>query len=183
MEFITKLNNLVRVGLSLVDQTYFVTDKTGQLLLKFDTVTEAKKNGVSDLVEYPSDNGGVLTDYKIDRPDTITINGLLNMNIGLADAESFITNNANVLKMVKDNIEALKKSMTECIINMRCGKQGEKGKYFVLKEYDISENANNLNMYEVILSFKQFFNANDLKAKNPASTNTSIIGQAQSFLI
>lgn len=157
---------------ALLGSVYVITeDKDGKEnpVMVFDTVEETLFRASSTVVNYPTEAGISVTDYKYDSPSVLSVRGIIarNSNIGKNFISVTLGKQLSQEKM-REQLEYYKSGLYALNIQTKSGKY----KGYTLEGYEIPENLDNYSLFEVTLNFKQIVSVFNEKPRQPSDKDT-----------
>lgn len=127
--------------------SYVITDnKTGDILLRFDTIEEFEFSATSTVTSYPTEKGIMVNDYKYLNADSFKAKGLIARR----------SSNSTQIELIKAQLKKYQSGMYGMNVQTKSGLYEN----YTLENYAISENVDNYGLLEVDMSFKQILTIN-----------------------
>ncbi|MBO7735234.1 MAG: hypothetical protein J6S67_21900 [Methanobrevibacter sp.] len=122
--------------------SYVITDaKSGDILLRFDTIEECSFKSSSTVTSYPTEMGIMASDYKYKNSDSFKAKGLIARR----------STNAQQVELITNQLKHYQSGMYAMNIQTKSGLREN----YTLEGYEVVESVDNYSLLEVDMEFKE----------------------------
>ncbi|MCH5202388.1 MAG: hypothetical protein J1F17_04190 [Oscillospiraceae bacterium] len=163
----------------LLGGTYSIyeTDKSGKtkIIMRFNTIEEAFFRSTSQVTSYPTETGVMVTDYKYDDPDVLTVKGILKRSTLVGALVNSLLGGVDSIPQLMTTLNYYKSGMYSLNIQTKAAlREG-----YTLQDYEIPEDYDNYGLLEVSMTFKQILNVGKKNLTKPSDSDTIPAGFAR----
>lgn len=176
------MDYLKKIISSLISDTYSISlSGETEPVLTFDSIEECAYSGSATVTSYPVEAGYRVTEYKYENPSIIEMKASISTTGDIGgfgiSFSLFGKNKSSMVSTVRSRLEQFKKELVSLDIQTRTANRYG----YTLTDYNIPENYDNYNMFEVSMTFEKIMtveNANpNIKDMFQADTSSTGISQ------
>jgi hypothetical protein len=149
-----------------------------ELILSFDTITEAEFTASSEVCDYPNERGEYVLDYIYNNPSSLDVVGVISKNSFASILGIGVGNPEDNIKKVEDELKKYVSGIYKLDIKTKTALRTG----YTLVKYSIVENVDKFGIFEASMSFREVLDSNieQKQIKNPKNaSNTDTVNSGK----